>query len=245
MHVYVAEGNSPACAATALRELPKVPRSPSYANIAVFGLGCATELESPEERTKTVAALEAVARDALGEPRIALAHDDRSGVYEALVAARESEGDAEGAKRVAADWARFLDDAASAAKTAEQRAVFDSHRMSAYIQLGAPERAVPMLEAAEKELPDDYNPPARLSVVYRLVGALDKALAASDRALSKVYGPRRLRVLADRADVLVAMQKIDDAKATLDEALKLATELPKAQVSRRMVKRLEEKKSKL
>ena len=52
-----------------------------------------------------------------------------------------------------------------------------------------------MLEQSEKDFPNDYNPPARLALAYKAMKQYDEALAASDRALAKVYGPRKIAVL--------------------------------------------------
>ena len=58
-----------------------------------------------------------------------------------------------------------------------------------------------MLEASERDFPDDYNPPARLALAYRAMKKYDEALAASDRALARAYGPRKLVILQARADI--------------------------------------------
>jgi len=41
-----------------------------------------------------------------------------------------------------------------------------------------------MLEQSQREMPDDYNPSARLAIAYRAMKKWPEALAASDRALS-------------------------------------------------------------
>ena len=99
------------------------------------------------------------------------------------------------------EWSAFLDGQAARARTPEERAVFDSHRLSAYLELGEPERAVPMLQQSERDLPDDYNPPARLATAYRRMKRWDDALAASDRAMALAYGPRKLLLYTTRADI--------------------------------------------
>jgi len=100
---------------------------------------------------------------------------------------------------------------------------------------------VPAIEQSEKDLPDDYNPPARLANLYRRLGRLDEALAASTRALSKVQGSRRLRVLSERADIHVARGEKDEAVRTLEEAIAYAKTLSGAQASPRTVAALEKK----
>ena len=96
---------------------------------------------------------------------------------------------------------------------------------------GEIEKAIPMLEQSEKDFPDDYNPPARLSSAYLKLKKYDQALACNDRALAKVYGPRRLRVLATRADIYAGMGNEAEARNTRQQALAYAESLPEGQRS--------------
>jgi tetratricopeptide (TPR) repeat protein len=109
--------------------------------------------------------------------------------------------------------------------------VFDSHRLSAYIAMGEAQRAIPMLEASERDFPVDYNPPARLALAYKELARWDEALAASDRALALAYGPRKLRILGTRADVFLGGGDKERARATLAEALAGAEALSPGQRS--------------
>jgi tetratricopeptide (TPR) repeat protein len=92
-----------------------------------------------------------------------------------------------------------------------------------------------MLEKSAKEFPNDYNPPARLALVYLKLKRYDDALAASDQALSKVYGPRKLRVLAVRADIYKAMGDEAAVRRTVEEAVSYADALPAGQRSEAQV----------
>jgi tetratricopeptide (TPR) repeat protein len=162
---------------------------------------------------------------------VALADDDRSGMLGTLLSARQDAKDEAGAKAAAEAWAAFLEGAARRATSADQRAVFDSHRLSAYLELGAPEKAVPMLEESERALPDDYNPPYRLAVAYNALKRWDDALAATARALPRAYGPRKLRIFGARADALAGKGDGPAAQATMDEAIAYAKALPEGQAS--------------
>ena len=159
--------------------------------------------------------------------------------------ARDDAGDAEGGAVVAEQWAGYLEAEAAKAGTAEQRTVYDSHRFSAYLRLGHPERAIPMLQQSERELPDDYNPPARLCSAYRLSKRYEDALSACDRALAKAYGPRKLRVYSERAEALIAQGKPDLARATLEEGLAYSEQLAEAQRPKRLVEGLKKRLSAL
>ncbi len=207
-------------------------RNAHFAFVAAAGLDCALGLEGAAG-TEAVAALEATARDAVGEPRIEMPADDRSSLYSLLVTARKSAADAEGARTVAEEWLAFLEAEATRMTSPESRAVFDPHTLAASIEAGAPERAIPVLERSETDFPGDYNPPARLAMALREVGRHDDALAAVDRALGLAYGPRKLRVYSTKADILESKGNKATARAVLEEALRYAEGLPKAQVSAR------------
>jgi hypothetical protein len=98
-----------------------------------------------------------------------------------------------------------------------------------------------MLEASEKDFPQDYNPPARLAAAYQAMKEWDKAVAASDRALRLVYGPRKLRVLETKADVLKSKGDLPGARRTIEEAVAFAEALPAGQRSDARVAGLKKK----
>jgi tetratricopeptide (TPR) repeat protein len=108
----------------------------------------------------------------------------------------------------------------------------------ASLALGDPARVVPALEASERDLPNDYNGPARLAVAYLELGRYDDALAASERASKKVYGPRRLRVEETRAKIYQKKGDLDGARRTLTAAIHLAEALPGDSRTRHSVERL-------
>jgi len=230
------------CVTLAREALPRVSGTPAAAVVALAGLDCALGLDKTEPaRPAAVAEAEAALRRVVADPKTGAAADDISSAYPSLVQARKDAGDEAGAKKDAETWAAFLEAQAAAAQTPEQRAVFDSHRLSAYLELGQPERAVPMLKASEADLPDDYNPPARLALAYLKMKKIDEALAASDRALPKVTGPRRLSVLQTRADIFEAKGDTAAARETLQQALAYAEALPAGQRREGTIKALRKK----
>jgi hypothetical protein len=76
-----------------------------------------------------------------------------------------------------------------------------------------------MLEQSERDFPKDYNPPSRLAQVHLDLAQLDAALLAVERALERVHGPRRLRVMRQKADILEAMKAPERASQVLREAV--------------------------
>jgi hypothetical protein len=230
------------CAIEAGALYPKLKGTLSGANVVSSGLSCALELDDKSVgRKELVDRLESGTREAFDDPKIDMTGDDRSGLFMSLIDARHDEKDVPGEQKLKEQWAAFLEQEAAKAKTPEQRAVYDPHRLSAYLDLGIPEKAVPMLQQSERDFPDDYNPPARLAVAYKAMKKYDDALAASDQALKKAYGPRKLGILRTRSDIYLAKGDKDAAKRTLSEAIAFAKALPAGQRSDSQTASLEKK----
>jgi len=137
------------CVEEALVLYPRVKGTYSAANVAAVGLGCATELKADDpRRANAIAALESATRETLHDQSIPLSGDDRSGLYESLISAREELNDEAGAHALREQWVALLEAEAAKAKTPEQRAVYDSHRVSAYLALKQPEKLIPILARA-------------------------------------------------------------------------------------------------
>src|SRR5262249_50252264 len=234
--------SSEAAAILARDAYPRLARTPSAANVAASGLDAALALpDDHPQRAELVKTLTANTRAVGADTALAVAADDRSGAYIALLDERHDAKDDAGARDVARRWAAFLEGQAARAKNPEQRAVFDPHRLSAYMEMGEPQRAIPMLEASERDFPGDYNPPARLATAYQEMKRWDDALAASDRALAKVYGPRKLRVLRTRADIYAARGDTTSARHTVEEAIATAEAFPPGQRSEATIEGLKKK----
>jgi len=220
------------CVTVARANFATVRSTPAAAVLAGSGLDCALGLPpSATDRAASVSEFERDARAVLADPKLHLVADDRSALYSSLFEARRDAKDEAGAHKIALEWVADLDAMAAAAKTPEQLTALDPNRYSAYQAAGEIEKAIPMLEQSEKDFPDDYNPPARLSSAYLKLKKYDQALACNDRALAKVYGPRRLRVLATRADIYAGMGNEAEARNTRQQALAYAESLPEGQRS--------------
>ncbi len=233
-----AAGDGEACVAAARAEGPGLPRGQSFANVVSCGLSCA--LGAPEGSAwgrAAIEALEPLAREALGLDGVLA--DDRAGLYQGLVGARHDAGDDEGARKLAEAWWGFLAVEGRRARTPEARAALDPWRVECALELGEPARAVPALEASERDLPKDYNPPARLATLYQEMGRLDEALAASGRALARSYGPRKVRVYELRAQILDKKGDRVAARGALEEGIAYAATLPASQRPTRLVERMQ------
>lgn len=227
-----------ACARLVMEEAPSMRRDPSFANTVSTGLTCALNAPSGAPwRPQAISALRPLVEEALAIA--GLLADDRSGLYDLLVSYYEEQSDPAGVKKTAGEWLAFLEKETERAPNADARTAFDGHRVTAALKLGDPARAVPALQASERALPDDYNPPARLAVLYRELGHYDEALAASNRALAKAYGPRRLLVFETQAAIYRKKGDVASARRTLEEALKFAGSLPKPQDPERQMARIQ------
>jgi len=216
----------PECVRAAADEAATMPAGTALLDVLRAGLDCATSLPAGSPERGRVDWLVAVAvRTAAGTSATALA-DDRSDLYEYLVSTLRALDRGAEARRLAGDWARLLEQEAGRAPTPAARAVFDAQRLGAYLALGEPRRAVPMLEQSARDFPDDYNPPARLATAYLAIKRYDDALAAVRRALERAYGPRKLRLWSLEADVLLAKGDRAGAKDALRAALDFARATP-------------------
>lgn len=243
MTLTLAQQNE-ACAAASRELYPRLKGTTSGANVASVGLGCAIDIdEKNAARAGLLKVLEQDTRAAFNDPsvRAKMSGDDISGMYQSLIAARDAEKDQTAARALREEWAVFLEKEAGAAKIAEQRAVYDSHRLTAYLELGTPEKAVPLLEQSERDFQNDYNPPARLALAYKAMNKFDEALAASDRALAKAYGPRKIGIYRTRIDIYAAKGDKAGARKTVEEAIAYAKSMPEGQRSERTIAALQKK----
>jgi hypothetical protein len=193
----------------------ELPAGTSKATVLASGLACARDGKISDAK---VVLADAVLR-ALEDPDPRMLADDRSALFEELTATRKADGDEAGALATAKQWVAFLDDAAAKAPSKEARTALDPDRLSADLALGDPARAIPMLIQSERDFPSDYNPPARLALVYLKTKQLGEAKAAIDRAAARVYGPRAMRVFSLAADIAKERNDAAGERAALEQAL--------------------------
>ncbi len=215
----VAQKNFSADVELAAAELAKMPPGTSAKSVAYDALRSVTQLppgaKSAGKRDEVLATTEKLAGALAGK----ILADDLSDLYDLLVDTMGELGRKDEKLRIARAWAAMLEGEAGKAATPAARAVFDAHRLGAYLALGEPERAVPMLEASEKDFPGDYNPKARLAAAYLAMKRYDDALVAIERCLAVSYGPRKMRHFTVKADILAAKGDRAGEKAALDAAI--------------------------
>lgn len=217
------------CAKTADEQAARLKHTSDRINAITWGLSCALELPADaKDRATLVASLTKQATQAVTEPD-AMA-DDVSGLYELLVEERKAAKDDAAVVTLAKRWLAYLEGAAKKATTPSARAVFDPHRLNAALAAKEVERVIPALEQSEKELPADFNPPARLALAHKEQGKLELAEADIARALQKnTGGPRRLRLFDIQASIFAARSNVPGQKRALADAVAYGNSLPPAQ----------------
>ena len=229
---------SEACARTTVEQLPLFTNAQERVAAITWGLPCALELPAGKQKNALLDALVGAGTKALALEGVL--PDDTSGLYEVLVEERQAANDEPAAQKLSAQWLTFLDAQAAKAVTPAGRAVFDPHRVSAALSSKQAEKMVDPLLRSEKDFPKDYNPPARLAVIYRELGKFDEASAAIERALGKCKeGPRKLRLFDTKVSIQDKKGDAAGKKKTLEEEVKYAKKLPKSQVSAERVAGLE------
>jgi len=151
-----------------------------------------------EQRERVIARLQEI----VAAPEAVMSADDREDTWRILSEAYQLAGKPALARQAELERLKVLEAGAASAKTPQGRATFDAARADAYMTLGRGDEAVQMLQTRMRELPDSYEPPARLASVLERLGRNEAALGTLELAIQRSYGPRQLRYLAQRARLL-------------------------------------------
>ncbi len=216
---------------------PKFPRDQSFVNIMRVGLKCARfekqtvvngrRQYSPDEAHLRV--IQSLAQEALKVPEGFA--DDKAEIYTGLIAIARGASDDAAAKKLAAEMWDFLQHEVASAPNADGRQALNGWCIAAAGYLNDLNRVIPLLEASERDLPTDYNPPQMLGSVYSQLKRPDDALAAYQRAAVKSGGARRVSIMLTCANICESKGDKSAAKGALEQALKLAEALPEKDAS--------------
>jgi len=217
------------CVQTGLREARRTPDTALGTDFQGYAFACAENLPQGDAEAARMREIgTARLREILAKPDAPLAADDRSDALANLAEMLDVGGKHAEAVVAMQERAQVLDKAAAAAPDATLASTFDPHRVDTWLYLKQPGKAEQLLAQREKEMPHDYNPPARLARVLFEEKKLAEAKAAVDRALAKMdRGQRRVAVLGLKAKILQAEGK--STAAVLREQLDVLRSLPKTQ----------------
>lgn len=236
-------GKIDACLALAADTLAtdRLGRSSVLADFSDTALSCARKSQPSATVTKVRTLVAQKVLAVATDPKAPMSPDDRGDALRMVWDAREDMGDHTGALDAAKLRLDVLEKATKAAPGAEIAETYDGARMETLEFLGRPQDAIGFLSEHEKELTTEYNPSHRLAHVYYALGKYSDALAAIDRAISRAWGARKGQMLTKKSDILLELGKKAEAKAALQDALKLYKSLPDGQKKPQLEKAVEER----
>jgi len=196
---------------------------------------CSDNVASPELRRAARRAALTRLRRIVEAPPPEMSVDDRADALEGYAEALIAEGDRNSARTVEQQRLRLMEEAAESATSPQMAQTYDYGRARAYVALGRAGEAVRLLEGRMRQLPDSYEPPARLASVLAQIGRHKEALTAVERALQLSYGPRKLQYLALKARILEALGDRAAAIAALEQEVQGYEALPPGHANPRRV----------
>ncbi len=221
------------CLAIADEHMDETGHAAAASDFLVTAMSCADDLEKDKPDRVKALRERAVARwkQLLADPAAQLSVDDRSDAMASLRETLDALGKKDEAKQIAEQQRALLDETAAKAPNALAAMTYNWPRAEVYVYLGKPLELVPALEKSAKDLPTEYDPPARLGWIYLKAGKLPEAAQWTDKALTMVYGPRKGRLLTQRADIAAAAGDKAAERGFRDAAVKLYESLPAGQQS--------------
>ncbi len=150
---------------------------------ASIWLDCLEHDPDPVRRSRLRLRIIERLRTLLDDPPNDMAADDQEDTWRIVASALEAEGKHEQALEAQKRRLGIMEQAAARAPSPSAAATFDAGRANAYLALGRPDDAVRLLRDRISQLPDSYEPPARLASVLEALGKREAALAALDQAL--------------------------------------------------------------
>ena len=192
-----------------------------------YWFSCANGLPNAHQKKQVRQAAIAHLRALVENPSPDSSTDDIADAWDILADALKETGDKAGFKKAHERRLLLLEAAAKAAPSPAAAATFDYARAGSYVVLGRAQEAVTMLEARVRELPNSYEPPARLASLLHRMGRDKQAQPAIDKVLKLAYGPRRMRYLALKADIEHKLGNQAARIAALEEEVRAWKELQK------------------
>ena len=226
-------GDTKACLEVGEKYMDAAGANALATNFIEMAVGCADKAAADAALKDRAIALrdKAIARwrAILADNAAPLSVDDRAEAMGYLRDALEGAGKLDDAKQVGEQLRTLLDDAWAKAKTPEETMTHLWLRCEVYAWLKRPLDLVADVEKLAKQLPKEYDPLARLGWLYWKGGKLTEAATWTEKALGLVYGPRKGRVLAQRAEIAKAAGDKATEKKYREDAVKLWETLPPAQ----------------
>lgn len=213
--------------------LDKTGNAASASDFLYHATSCATKAATEPANAERVKALRerAVTRwkQLADDGSAPMSVDDRSDVLMYLRETLVTLGQPDEARAIAERQRTMLDEAANTATSPIAAMTYNWPRAEVYVFLGKPLELVPALEKSVKDLPGEYDPPARLGWIYLKAGKLAEAAQWTEKALALAYGPRKTRVLAQRIEIAAKQGDKAAERKFREELVKTYEALPASQ----------------
>lgn len=207
------------CTELGIDHVAEIQGAATPADFAWVLLTCASRVKDAAKKEKArQRAIERLKQHTESPPASASV-DDKSDALSIYAGALRERRDHQGARAATDKQLALLEAAAKAAPSPKEAATFDYARMGAYLAVGRGEEAVALLKKRVTELPDSYEPPARLAQALMALKRYDEAKAPMADAVNKSYGPRKLRYLSTQADLMRALGDSAAEKQSLEALL--------------------------
>jgi thioredoxin-like negative regulator of GroEL len=219
------KGDLAGCAEVSDKHLDEVGQTAIATNFWATAIECANAQKNTALRDRAIAKLQNI----LATNDAPLSLDDRAEALGYLRDALDQAGKKDEAKAIAEQAAKHIDEAFAAAKTPFEKMGYIWPRADVYAYLGRPLDLVADYEKLAADLPKEYDPRARLGWLYLKAGKAPEAAKWTDEALALVYGPRKGRLLSQRAEIAKLAGDKAAEKKYREEAVKLWESLPEGQ----------------
>jgi thioredoxin-like negative regulator of GroEL len=235
IHTKHQRGDLAGCLELAGKSLGDTGNTATVTDFIVQALSCAAERKDDpaaapqikQLRERAVTRLTAL----VGDAGAVLSIDDRSDALATLREQLDELGRHAEAVATAEQQRALLDAAAAKTTTAMAAMTYNWQRCDVYAYLGKPLELVPALEKSARDLPTEYDPRARLGWIYLKAGKLPEAATWTDQALRLVYGPRKARLLAQRAEIAEQQHDAAAVRTYREDIVRLWQAMPAGQAS--------------
>jgi thioredoxin-like negative regulator of GroEL len=221
------------CLDVAAKSMDDTGNAAAATDFIVIALGCADGLKDDPAAADKVKAVrehaEARLAKLVDDPNAPLSVDDRADALATLREAQDALGKHDAAHASAERQKALLDDAAAKATAPMAAMTYNWQRCDVYNYLGKPLDMVPALEKSAQDLPHEYDPRVRLGWIYLKAGKLPEAAKWTDEALTMVYGPRKARVLGQRAEIASKQGDKPAERKAREQLVKLWQAMPAGQ----------------
>jgi len=223
------------CLEVAERSLDATGNAAAATDFIVHAMICGDVLAGDPDLAPRVGKLRERAANRLAglvaDSRAPLSIDDRSDALANLRELDDTLGKHAEARAIAGKQRALLDDAAAKATAPMAAMTYNWQRAEVYTYLGVPLDLVPALEKSVRDLPREYDPRARLGWIYLQAGKLAEAAKWTDEALALVYGPRKAKVLGQRAEIAEKQHDKAAEKRFRQDTVRLWESLPPGQAN--------------